>query len=677
MRKEDLEKKGVADDDDDEDISIRGESLSFRSIGQFLRGESLSWDSSLGRILSKHSENNPRHLSNRGGTGNAKDEPIASGNDRSEHGIRHLPHKKRKHTTTSRSGTTITATVPEEEEYYNNSDDDGSIIAMGGGDVEEGENDDDDDDSYVGPNKMTRDDVITRSRTGMPIGGMVSASEICEENTCVVSDYHWVSPHAADTIFSDFDIDEIVKDYEKLHRKINFGANMGRKLDSDEIEEEENNEQILGIRIRYRTLVNLWLENFPRTNAIIFDVVLPLLLIIAVTVVLGIFLAEFEIDNEIKTNDEIVRAQFELLEYPYQNDLSLLLVLPSICLHYFVDQKNQKPKPFNISSSQATISNIASDMAIDTIINNTDNTSAALDVKMTISTHINETIISQIIELAGHNFPPVTPGFDSNQSFTIHQMQSYVDVCSAAASKILNTIPPTERAEVAQSLSFNWMRCWNTTELGDVNPFYANNSQVEAATHQEEFYYKSWKRNQTSLYNRYMLDQNCTNGASCQQKIYELSVRDATGSTMCAINKGASAWFWFVFLTTVGYGNAAPETINGKLFVGLLGWITVIAWAFILYIAGKVVGIIIDDIFRKFRLRFMTGNVQSAIVWGIIALGTIALVAETYYNWESRTANPYTYKFTLFGIGLEHDTTDLSRGDAYWFSYISLLTVGK
>ena len=174
-----------------------------------------------------------------------------------------------------------------------------------------------------------------------------------------------------------------------------------------------------------------------------------------------------------------------------------------------------------------------------------------------------------------------------------------------------------------------------------------------------------------------MLDQNCTNGASCQQKIYELSVRDATGSTMCAINKGASAWFWFVFLTTVGYGNAAPETINGKLFVGLLGWITVIAWAFILYIAGKVVGIIIDDIFRKFRLRFMTGNVQSAIVWGIIALGTIALVAETYYNWESRTANPYTYKFTLFGIGLEHDTTDLSRGDAYWFSYISLLTVGK
>ena len=80
----------------------------------------------------------------------------------------------------------------------------------------------------------------------------------------------------------------------------------------------------------------------------------------------------------------------------------------------------------------------------------------------------------------------------------------------------------------------------------------------------------------------------------------------------------------------------------------------------ILYVAGSVVSIIVDDFFRKANLRFMTRDLPSAIFWGLMAFAWIVLVAELALLWRTRQ----------FTSGLD------DRMDSLWFSYISLLTVG-
>jgi hypothetical protein len=91
-----------------------------------------------------------------------------------------------------------------------------------------------------------------------------------------------------------------------------------------------------------------------------------------------------------------------------------------------------------------------------------------------------------------------------------------------------------------------------------------------------------------------------------------------------------------------------------------LGWISIVIWAVILYVAGAVVSIIMDDFFRKVNLRFMTRNLPSTIFWGAMSFAWIVFVAELALLWRNRQ----------FSAGLDE------RMDSLWFSYISLLTVG-
>jgi hypothetical protein len=85
---------------------------------------------------------------------------------------------------------------------------------------------------------------------------------------------------------------------------------------------------------------------------------------------------------------------------------------------------------------------------------------------------------------------------------------------------------------------------WNTSIYGEVNPFRPTAAQKEAAKRQADFYTEVWMDQQVKLYNEYLVSANCTSFA-CRKRAFDRSIEDATGSSMCNLNNGAAAWFWF------------------------------------------------------------------------------------------------------------------------------------
>ena len=434
----------------------------------------------------------------------------------------------------SRSGTTVT-TIPEEDE--NNHD--------GEGDYYDDDDDDDDDDSAV----------IFTAEEGRKkeVGYAAGAGEGVPTN----SDW-WVSPHSADKIFTDFDLDAIVKDYEKLQRKINFQPGTGSKYDNiygddnkndgngngngnddgnNDNKYDLNNKTSMGITVRYRSIKKFWLDYFPRLHGILFRVLLPLWIMVGFTILLGMVLAKFEINDEIEENNAIMRGKYELIKYPYDETLNFLFGLPTVCFDYYLYKKT------NETDANYTMTGL---MGGDT------------QQDMIDATHTyNEDNIANLTLWVGDRFPPVEVGYDNDDPLiTISEIKEYLQVCEDAGSDLIQNFIDITSAKMestsTNTMSFNWMRCWNTTELGSVNPIHADAEQLVAAGNQSEFYRGMWLLDQRNLYEQYIIDANCTSSSSCQKDAHAKSIGAATGSDMCDINLGASAWFWFVFMTTVG-----------------------------------------------------------------------------------------------------------------------------
>jgi hypothetical protein len=441
--------------------------------------------------------------------------------------------------TSSRSGTTVT-TIPEEDEYNH----DGG----GGGEDYYDNDDDDDDDDDDSAVLFTAAIEEGRRRRRKVEGSGVGAGGGFPTNS---DPNWWVSPHSADTIFSDFDLDSIVKDYEKLQRKINYqagtnkydmifdknDANSNNNNDTDD-KYDINNSTSMGITVRYQSIKKFWLHNFPRLHGILFRVLLPLWIMVLITILLGIVLARFEIDGEIEANNAIMRGKYELSKYPYDETLNFLFGLPTICFDYYLYKKLDKTGDTNYTMDGLMGGETQQDM---------------LDATFTY----NKNNIANLTLWVGDRFPPVEVGDDNDDpAIAVSEIREYLGVCeNAGADLIQNFVEITSaRRDTAltDTMSFNWMRCWNTTELGTVNPLYANSIHLEAAGNQIDFYDEMWFLDQQQLYQQYLNDSNCTSDVSCQKEAHEKSVVDATGADMCDINVGGSAWFWFVFMTTVG-----------------------------------------------------------------------------------------------------------------------------
>jgi hypothetical protein len=56
---------------------------------------------------------------------------------------------------------------------------------------------------------------------------------------------------------------------------------------------------------------------------------------------------------------------------------------------------------------------------------------------------------------------------------------------------------------------------------------------------------------------------------------------------------------------SIGYGNQAPQTGNGRLLTVLLGFVSILAFAAILASSGYIFLIIFDDLVNRCKLNYL------------------------------------------------------------------------
>jgi hypothetical protein len=121
-------------------------------------------------------------------------------------------------------------------------------------------------------------------------------------------------------------------------------------------------------------------------------------------------------------------------------------------------------------------------------------------------------------------------------------------------------------------LTFNWIRCWNDTELGRSDPFKPSQKQIDASLfiNQAEYFTLEWNNNRIELYENYTNEYGCNsnydnstdnddygddpimvlNRTKCYWEATKQSVLNASGKRGCDANTGSSAWFWFTVMTS-------------------------------------------------------------------------------------------------------------------------------
>ena len=163
-------------------------------------------------------------------------------------------------------------------------------------------------------------------------------------------------------------------------------------------------------------------------------------------------------------------------------------------------------------------------------------------------------------------------------------MQACEDVAGDLLGAVLNFTLEVGRHDFALlleegsnapgGLTFNWIRCWNTTQFGHSDPFRPSPTQIEASlyTHQWDYFVAEWNLHRLELYHNLTQQYGCdaipsqvdvtttttttTNSNStmsrveCYWEATKQSVVTATGGKGCDANTGSSAWFWFTVMTS-------------------------------------------------------------------------------------------------------------------------------
>jgi hypothetical protein len=277
------------------------------------------------------------------------------------------------------------------------------------------------------------------------------------------------------------------------------------------------------------------IARWPRTFAIFFGVVLPLWLLIAVSVLLGYFLAELEAPNEITQNDDILEAQAELRELG-SLAARAAQVIPITCFNLFILERpvtemareleialekddhlfpaeTTQPVPQEVGAQPETAQPVPQEEG------------AILSDGLIV---MNQTAMYEFMQLCGDEAKPITERL-------LQRGGDIIDIRAAG-------------------LTFNWIRCgpWanGLDSSGIFNPHDVVDLRPEA---QEELYRQTWNDDQQRLFDEY-LEENTkasnstayleefveTNLIVARYKAFKDSIGNATGGTTCNLNGPAS-----------------------------------------------------------------------------------------------------------------------------------------
>jgi hypothetical protein len=94
--------------------------------------------------------------------------------------------------------------------------------------------------------------------------------------------------------------------------------------------------------------------------------------------------------------------------------------------------------------------------------------------------------------------------------------------------------------------------------------------------------------------------------------------------------------------------------------VGALAWLSIIVFAGIIVVSTNNWTAIADDCFYRMNMRWLKRPIFSSVLWGVASVAWIAHIASNAREWWTERIPGY----------------EVTKGDSYWFAYISTLTVG-
>ena len=240
---------------------------------------------------------------------------------------------------------------------------------------------------------------------------------------------------------------------------------------------------------------------WPRLFACCFGIVIPLVLIVMISLIVGMLLGKLEMQGEIDHNDSFLRAT--MAELKYEDDLAMVLQqLPTLCL---------------------------------ALLHNNETKITATLPKLLESSMTDMSILEDYLELG--NRLQDTQQIPNN--YTLLQMSDYFDKCGTAggsfrAKWLANFEPLVGEKYDTMTLQFNYIRCVNRTHPLRFNMIVAPNAEdlydAQPST-QKRFYTWSWNENQKELEAQYK-----TSGEMSDIDAITKSFADATGGDKCSIN---------------------------------------------------------------------------------------------------------------------------------------------
>ena len=278
-----------------------------------------------------------------------------------------------------------------------------------------------------------------------------------------------------------------------------------------------------------------FLKRFPRTCAVLCGVVFPLWVLVFVSLGFGSILCEQEAPPEISNNDASLEQRY-FTNFSSSLILNLTMVLPRVCTIAFLSKGN------------STLESSETDAA------------ALLAPLLNYDLAKGHSVLPKLLlPHEGYDYPDSFPTAFDPETRVINSTELYLFMseCGESLQEAISSLLATtirDSIKAANSLTFNWIRCYEGAD-GGTRDF--NGGQLSAQERsmqgQSRVYVESWEEDRQSLYQDYyqaMIDSG-VDPTTAWVNATTAAAKDATGGSVCVLNAPAAAWFWFTVQTTV------------------------------------------------------------------------------------------------------------------------------
>jgi len=173
---------------------------------------------------------------------------------------------------------------------------------------------------------------------------------------------------------------------------------------------------------------------------------------------------------------------------------------------------------------------------------------------------------------------------------------------------------------------------------------------------QQHYFLEVWASDFRRLEEEYFQLYLGQNRSNPRIDAFKQAIAKATGKGGCAVNAYSGAFFWFVVMTTIGYGNESPVTVSGRALVYTFGMLSILAFGGILFLASAIISFWFENRMKRYHWQWLHAPWAACMFFACLCYGWMALTALIYQAWNNDR------------LGLDEET---SFRDAFWWSYLT------